>query len=102
MTIKYQKDTRLKSIKEEWRNIICYMAHKYPLMKPMLLMKSDIEIIDDVINVKMHIKGAEFLRLRKTDKELENVLRKLYGKEYKIQLEEVLNKQDEIEYEKKL
>ena len=42
MTIKYQKDTKLKSIKEEWRNIICYMAHKYPLMKPMLLMKSDL------------------------------------------------------------
>ena len=50
MTIKYQKDTRLKSIKEEWRNIICYMAHKYPLMKPMLLMKSDIEIQDNTID----------------------------------------------------
>ena len=55
MTIKYQKDTQLKSIDEEWRNIICYMAHKYPLMKPMLLMKSDIEINDGTINVKMHL-----------------------------------------------
>ena len=49
MEINYQKDTRLKSIKEEWRNIICYMAHKYPLMKPMLLMKSDIEIKENII-----------------------------------------------------
>ena len=102
MTIKYQKDTRLKSIKEEWRNIICYMAHKYPLMKPMLLMKSDIEINDNVINVKMHIRGADFLRAKKTDKELENVIKKLYGKEYKIELEEVVKKEDEIEYEKKI
>ena len=77
MTIKYQKDTRLKSIKEEWKNIICYMAHKYPLMKPMLLMKSDIEIVENTINVKMHIKGADFLRAKKTDKELENVIKKL-------------------------
>ena len=102
MTIKYQKDTRLKSIKEEWKNIICYMAHKYPLMKPMLLMKSDIEIVENRINVKMHIKGAEFLRAKKTDKELENVIKKLYGKEYKIELEEIFQKEDEIKYEKKL
>ena len=102
MTIKYQKDTRLKSIKEEWKNIICYMAHKYPLMKPMLLMKSDIEIVENTINVKMHIKGAEFLRAKKTDKELENVIKKLYGKEYKIELEEIFQKEDEIKYEKKL
>ena len=26
MTIHYQKDTQLKSVKEEWKNIICYMA----------------------------------------------------------------------------
>ena len=61
MTIHYQKDTQLKTIKEEWKNIICYMAHKYPLMKPMLLMKSDVEINDNIINVKMHIRGADFL-----------------------------------------
>lgn len=102
MTIKYQKDTQLKSIKDEWRNIICYMAHKYPLMKPMLLMKSDVEINDNVIDVKMHIRGADFLRAKKTDKELENVIKKLYGKEYKIQLEEIVKKEDEIEYEKKI
>lgn len=102
MTIKYEKDTRVKSVKEEWRNIICYMAHKYPLMKPMLLMKSDIEIKEDIIDVKMNIKGADFLRAKKTDKELENVIKKLYGKEYKIQLEEVYKKEDEIEYEKKI
>ena len=28
MTIHYQKDKKLKSIKEEWKNIICYMAQK--------------------------------------------------------------------------
>ena len=102
MTIRYEKDTRVKSVKEEWRNIICYMAHKYPLMKPMLLMKSDIEIKENIVDVKMHIKGADFLRAKKTDKELENVIKKLYGKEYKIQLEEIFKKEDEIEYEKKI
>ena len=102
MTIHYQKDTQLKSIKEEWKNIICYMAHKYPLMKPMLLMKSDVEINDNIINVKMHIRGADFLRAKKTDKELENVIKKLYGKEYKIEIEEILPQEAEIQHEKKL
>ncbi len=102
MQVKYQKDTRLKTIKEEWRNIICYMAHKYPLMKPMLLMKSDIEIKENIIEVKMHIKGADFLKTRKTDKELENVIKKLFGIEYKIDIEEIVKKEDEIEYEKRI
>ena len=102
MTIKYQKDTQIKSVEDEWRNIICYMAHKYPLMKPMLLMKSDIEIKENIINVKMHIKGANFLKAKKTDKELENVIRKLFGIEYKIELEEILKKEDKIQHDKKI
>ena len=95
MTINYAKETEINSVEQEWKNIICYMAHKYPLMKPMLLMKSDIEVVQNEINVKMHIKGADFLRAKKTDKELQNVIKKLFGKEYKINLEEKLNK-DEI------
>ena len=67
-------------------------------MKPMLLMKSDVEIAENIINVKMHIRGADFLRAKKTDKELQNVLQNLYGKEYKIELEEIITKQDEIEF----
>ena len=40
-------------------------------MKPILLMKSTIEVENSNINVKMHIKGADFLRTRKTDKQVE-------------------------------
>lgn len=102
LIIKYEKDTELKSIKDEWRNIICYMAHKYPLMKPMLLMKSDICVDNNIINVKMHIKGAEFLKARKTDKELENIIKKIFGLDYKIVLEEILDSNEEMAYEKKM
>ena len=92
MVVKYADDVRIKSVEEEWRNIICYMAHKYPLMKPMLLLKSDIEIKDNVINVKMHIKGAEFLKIRKTDIELQKVIKKLLNRDYKIELQEIFKK----------
>ena len=75
MRIQYADGVKLKRVDDEWRNIICYMAHKYPLMKPMLLMKSTVEIENNIIHVKMHIKGADFLRAKKTDIELENVIR---------------------------
>ena len=102
MKIQYTDNVKIRSIEDEWRNVICYMAHKYPLMKPMLLLKSKIEVEGNTIHVKMHIKGADFLRTRKTDIELENVIEKLLGKKYKIELEEVFEKQDELEYEKNL
>ncbi len=102
MKIQYLDGVLLKRVDDEWRNIICYMAHKYPLMKPMLLMKSKVEIEENIIHVKMHIRGAEFLRAKKTDIELENVIKKLFGKEYKIELEEVLQKEEEMEYARKM
>ena len=92
--INYHEQVEKKSIKEEWRNIIAYMAHKYPLTKPMLLLKSDIEEKETEILVKMHIKGADFLRAKKTDKELEKVLENLFGIKYKIKLIEELSSED--------
>ena len=70
------------------------MAHKYPLTKPMLLLKSDVEENQNEIIIKMHIKGADFLRAKKTDQELAKVLKNLFGKDYKIELIEEINKED--------
>ena len=92
--IKYHEGVVLKDIQTEWRNIIAYMAHKYPLMKPMLLLKSDVEVKENEVNIKMHIRGAEFLKAKKTDKELEKVLKNLFGKEYKVNLTEQLSEKE--------
>lgn len=92
--INYTEDVEVKSIKDEWKNLICYMAHKYPLAKPMLLMNADVDVEEDnKINVKMHIKGASFLRAKKSDKVLEELLKKIMGKEYKINIIEDLNQE---------
>ena len=82
MIIKYPEGIYIKSIKDEWENLICYMAHKYPLMRPLLLLKSQVEVENQNINVYMKIKGAEFLKARKLDRELENVILNLFGKKY--------------------
>ena len=94
MIFNYEDGTKIPDVKDEWKNIICYMAHKHPLMKPILLMKSTIEVEDSNINVKMHIKGADFLRTRKTDKQVEITIKNLLGKEYKINLEEEISKEE--------
>ena len=97
MKIKYEENTNVKSVQEEWRNIICYMAHKYPLMKPMLLMKSDVDVKQKDIIIHMHIPGADFLRAKKTDIQLQAVLEKLFGTKYHIIIEENLNKKEILE-----
>ena len=92
--INYHEKVEKKSINEEWKNIIAYMAHKYPLTKPMLLLKSDVYVENQDIIIKMHIKGADFLRAKKTDKELIKVLKNLFGVEYKVELVEELSNED--------
>ena len=48
------------------------MAHKYPLMRPLLLLKSKVEVQDNKINVYMKIKGADFLKAIQKQQEKEN------------------------------
>lgn len=102
MKIKYHEAVVKKDISSEWKNIIAYMAHKYPLMKPMLLLKSDVEIDGKDILVKMHIKGADFLRAKKTDKKLEQVLENLFGQKYNINLREDISKEEAEKAKKRI
>ena len=95
MKINYEETAEIKEIKKEWTNLICYMVHKYPLMKPMILLKSTIEIEKNNINVNMKIKGADFLRARKLDQELERVIKNLFGFNYKIHFIEILTKEEQ-------
>ena len=100
--IQYSDQVKINFIEKEWKNLIAYMVHKYPLMKPMILLKSTIEIEQNNITVNMKIKGADFLRGRKLDRELERVIKNIFNKEYKIKFVEVLNKEDEIALEERI
>lgn len=46
------------------------------------------------MKVRMHIAGAEFLKAKKTDKELERVIHNLLGKDYTVELFEQVSKQE--------
>ncbi len=99
--IRYEDSVRKKSVETEWTNLICYMTHKYPLMKPLLLLKSELDVQENKINVYMKIKGADFLKARKLDKELENVIFNLFGKKYVINIEERLTEKEINEFAQK-
>lgn len=94
VTIQYHEKVEKKSIPEEWKNIIAYMSHKYPLAKPMLLLKSDVEVEANTIHIKMHIQGADFLKAKKTDQELQKTIKNLFGEDYVIDLTEDLSKKE--------
>lgn len=100
--INYDEKADKKSITEEWKNIIAYMSHKYPLAKPMLLLKSDVEIKEGTIYIQMHIKGAEFLKAKKTDKELQKTVKNLFGQDYAIEITEKLSNQEMNEFREKI
>lgn len=89
--VQYHEKVEKKPITAEWKNIIAYMSHKYPLTKPMLLLKSEVEEKESTISIEMHIKGAEFLKAKKTDKELQKTIKNLFGKEYAIEITEKLS-----------
>ena len=94
MIIIYSRNVTIKPIEKEWENLICYMIHKYPLMRPMILLKSTIEINEKQIEVNMKMQGADFLRARKLDREIERVIKNLFGLNYKINFIEKLDKKD--------
>ena len=94
MIISYADGVYIKSIETEWENLICYMAHKYPLMRPLLLLKSTLDVTEKEINVYMRIKGAEFLKARKLDRELENVIYNLFGRKYTVNIQEKITEQE--------
>lgn len=102
VTIEYHEKVEKKAIPEEWKNIIAYMSHKYPLAKPMLLLKSDVEVEEKNIHIKMHIKGVDFLKAKKTDQELQKTIKNLFGDEYVIDITEDLSKEEINEMRKNI
>ena len=101
MIITYPEGIYIKRVDDEWENLICYMAHKYPLMRPLLLLKSKVELTEKDVNVYMQIKGADFLKARKLDRELESVIENIFGKKYIVNIEERINAEEVLKQKEK-
>ena len=80
--VEYQNEIEI-DLKEEWRDIVNYMAYKHPLTKA-LLRNSSIELADKTLNVNLALKGKQVLDARGFDKTLEKILSDVYGKKLKV------------------
>lgn len=94
LSINYHEGIKAKSVEKEWKNIIAYMSHKYPLARPMLLLKSDIEVNGNILKIKMRIQGAEFLKAKKVDVELQKVIANIMGIQYNVEITEELSSEE--------
>ena len=88
-----------EKLKIAWKDIVSYLSKKYPLTKA-ILKSSDIEIEDSKVIVVIKSKNAEFMHSYEIDKELEKIIKNIYGKKVKVEYkenitEEGLKKQSE-------
>lgn len=99
--IKYEENVEIPQIEKTWKDIIEYMAYKYPLTK-VLLQNSKVKIEGNIVIVTIFVTGVDFLNARGFDKILENTLKSLYGKHYKVKYVEDINKEEIEKIENKL
>ena len=81
--INYNNSISMDNIEDEWDKISCYIIRRYPTTIG-ILKNSKISIMDNEAVVTLVVKGAEFLYARKIDKDLERLLKNLYGKNLKV------------------
>jgi len=81
--IEYENEVEI-DLKEEWMNIVNYLAYKHPLTKA-LLKNSSIEVEEKKITVNLAMKGKEVLEARGFDKILSEIIQNVYGKKIKVQ-----------------
>ena len=93
--MKYEDNIEIPTIEASWKTIVEYMSYKYPLTK-VLLQNSKIQIQDKLVIVTICVNGVDFLNARGFDKILEDTLKSLYGKTYKVKYIEAL-KEEEIQ-----
>ena len=96
----YEKETQIPSISSTWKEIIEYMANKYPLTK-LLLKNSSIQEENNNVKVILPVMGAEFLIARGFDKILEVDLKNIYNKKVKVNFEEQIKEEQISEIQRK-
>ena len=99
--IKYQDIAIEQDIEKQWQNIVSYIAKKEPFSRA-ILNQSHLEMNGKNLNVKLAMKGADFLLSKKFDKGLEHLLLNLYNENYKVTFEDDLDETYVAKFEEHL
>ena len=86
------------NIEEEWEDIISYISRKHPLTKA-LLRGSKIEVEGSNVNVNLAFKGKALLDGKNFNIVLSELIKNIYGENYKIQFVENISEEKLKEYQ---
>lgn len=86
------------NIEEEWEDIISYISGKHPLTKA-LLRGSKIEVEGSNVNVNLAFKGKALLDGKNFNIVLSELIKNIYGENYKIQFVENISEEKLKEYQ---
>ena len=86
------------NIAEEWEDIISYISRKHPLTKA-LLRGSKIEVEGSNVNVNLAFKGKALLDGKNFNIVLSELIKNIYGENYKIQFIENISEEKLKEYQ---
>lgn len=86
------------NIEEEWEDIISYISRKHPLTKA-LLRGSKIEVEGSNVNVNLAFKGKALLDGKNFNIVLSELIKNIYGENYKIQFVENISEEKLKKYQ---
>ncbi len=90
--ISYAETLKKPNIEEEWEELKKFISMKYPLVE-IILKNSKIELNENTLIITLQTKGIDFIKARKLDKILENLINDTYGEKYKVKFVENISKE---------
>ena len=86
ITIKYDEEIDV-NFQDEWKDLYEYISYKYPLIHA-LLKNSNLIAQDNKIRIDLVCKGKDVLEARGFDRLIEETIKNIYGKKYKVEFKE--------------
>lgn len=93
ITVKYTEEVKIRPIEEELKNIIFSMSKKYPALKA-AANNSEYEVVGNTITFNFKIPVSIFLKTMEYDKEINKVIKYMYGKHYDINFVDKLDSEE--------
>ena len=90
LTIKYELEEEVdvsEKIAKEWQSIVKYISYKHPIARA-FLNNSEIQIVNNNIQVTLFLNGKEFLESNKFNEVFAGLIYNIYGKKYTMTYEE--------------
>lgn len=93
VNVKYPEITLIHTIQEDWKEIMKYIATKFPVTKA-ILKGSTPKIEENNIIINLKNKSSAFLHAHSVDSNLERLFMNVYGKKYRVTYEENITEED--------